>query len=164
MYGFSGHSWSLLCTDFPDTSDSKCLDFPDASVWIFRTGCLDFPYRVLFFLALKNDPIPAQKITGRRVGHVSYFSQPPVRCLALAVDAKARPGCYYAKAIVLYLSETARGSFFVHANLFCSLADRKIYSAVVFKIGAIPLLESDIDASGAWRHRSPSGRCNCFLK
>jgi hypothetical protein len=107
MYGFSGHSWSLLCTDFPDTSDSKCLDFPDASVWIFRTGCLDFPYRVLFFLALKNDPIPAQKITGRRVDHVSYFSQPPVRCLALAVDAKARPGCYYAKAIVLYLSETA---------------------------------------------------------
>jgi hypothetical protein len=82
-----------------------------------------FSVQGFIFLALKTDPIPAQKVTGRRVRHVSYFSQPPVWCLALAVDAKARPGRYYAKAIVLYLSEAARSSFFVHANFFCGLAD-----------------------------------------
>jgi hypothetical protein len=95
MYGFSGH-FRFQVSGF---SGRECLDFPDR-----LSG---FSVQGLFFLALKNDPIPAQKITGRRVDHVSYFSQPPVRCLALAVDAKARPGCYYAKAIVLYLSETA---------------------------------------------------------
>jgi WD40 repeat protein len=123
MSGFSGHSSWLVCTDFPDTSEIKCTDFSDTGVWIFRTGCLDFPYRVLFFLVPKNDPIPAQKVTSRRVGHVAYFSQSPVRRLALAVDAKARPGRHYTKPIVLYLSETACGSFFVHPNFLCGLAD-----------------------------------------
>ena len=84
-------------------------------VRIFRTGFI--------FWRRKRRPSQRKKVTGRRVGHVAYFGQPPVRCLALTVDAKTCPGRYDAKAIVLYLSEAARGGIFVHANFFRCLAD-----------------------------------------
>src|SRR5262249_49427211 len=153
----------------------------------FRGGpTLDFRGGILFFLPLLPLPsfplpqhvaavvgkvraVPFEVILRRQHQGVAVaaagpfcFSQPPMRRLALAIDAEAAGLGHNHEAVMLKLTEPAADAVGGAAHFLHSVQVRQEDAAVVLLLEAPPALEMHIEPARAVRCCAPRGRVHHF--
>ena len=151
-------------------------------------GCptLDFRGGILFFLPLLPLPsfplpqhvaavvsklraVPLEVVLRRQHPGVAVaaagpfrFSQPPMRRLALAIDAEAARLGHNDEAVMLKLTEPAADAVGGAAHFLHSVQVRQEDAAVVLLLEAPPALEMHIEPARAVRCCAPRGRVHHF--